>query len=124
MAFLFGLIEIILLAIVVLDTLGFLIQNKRKPDDSNPHDYNRLIFTWTFFFVFKALTCCSGSGLISGFFALLGLLAKAYISIPLLGGTQKLYDVLVRDNSFGIAAKKYIHLIKEKLNPEEKHKTG
>jgi hypothetical protein len=124
MAFLFGLIEILLLSIVILDTLGFIIQNKRNPNNSNPRDYNRLIFTWTFFLAIKAMTCCSSGGILGNFVGMLGLLAKAYISIPLLGGTEKLYDLLVENNYFGNTIKKYVSAIKSRLNPEDKQKTG
>jgi hypothetical protein len=107
MAFLFSLVELLLLGVVALDTLGFVYHQRKNPDSANIRDYRRLIFTWVFFFALRAVQCSHCLGFLSGIVDLLSLVAKAYISIPLLKGTDTLFKLLVEDNLAGA----YLHRI-------------
>lgn len=97
MTFFFNFVEIILLSIICIDTLGFLGES-RKGSKANLRDFHRICFTWIFFLIFRSISCSTCSGIIGHFYGMLMLLAKVYVAIPLLGGTQKLYDMVVEKN--------------------------
>ena len=63
MSCLSGIFELVLLAVVLLDTLGFIVQLRRN-GYSDVKDFTRVCFTWVFFFVIKSLfcSCCYGFG--------------------------------------------------------------
>lgn len=124
MALLFGLLDLVLLGLVALDTLGFLVQLRKRPESADINDYKRLCFTWVFLLAIRSITCCSCSGILGNFICMLSLLAKAYVSIPMLRGTDKLYNILIEQNYVGNSIKGYVNMIKQKLNPEEKTKTS
>jgi hypothetical protein len=98
MAFLFNVIELVLLGIVALDTLGYIAENRKHPVSRNQQDYLRLCYTWVFFFALRALPCFSWLGFIGSIIGMLQLMAKVYISIPALGGTEKMYRILIEEN--------------------------
>ena len=58
------------------------------------------------------MTCCSCTGLIANFFKLIGTVAKIYLAIPLLGGTNKLYDFLITQNKGEEYYNKAVEVIK------------
>lgn len=124
MAFILNLVEFLLMAIVSLDTLGFVVQMRKNPNAANANvkDFNRLCFTWVFFFVLRALTCSSCNGYIGSFLCMLTLIAKAYISIPLLHGTEKLYHLFIEENLLGNYVKNIGNIVKERLGGEAKEK--
>lgn len=111
MAFIFFFVDLIVLAFMSLDTL-ILLNQLRKKDMCDADDYKRVIFTWIFVLTVRSLTCCSCTGLIANFFKLIGTVAKIYLAIPLLGGTNKLYDFLITQNKGEEYYNKAVEVIK------------
>jgi hypothetical protein len=111
MGYIFSILEIVLLALLSFDTLGFLVAQKKNNANVNISDYHRLCFTWVFFFALRAICPC-GNGFFSNIVQMLTLFAKAYITIPMLGGTEKLYRSIVEENIFSQYIKGYIAALK------------
>ena len=120
MSILVNLVDLLLTAVVALDTIGFLV-NLRKKKESDPKDFYRLTFTWIAFMVLKMLSCgCSGT---LGFLwnsAIVGL--KGIIAIPKTGGAEKLNTILIEQNMAVQYAKLAIDMVKEKLGNVSKVK--
>ena len=116
MAFIFFLVDTLVLALMTLDTLSLLVQ-LRKTNKCDSQDYTRVIFTWIFVLTVRALTTCSCTGLIANFFKLLGMVAKLYLAVPLLGGSNKLYDILITQNKGAEYYQKAIELVKTYTMP-------
>jgi len=104
MSYVLTFLDILLMLVVCVDTLGFIVHNRKNPLSSDPKDYLRLCYTWVFFLVIKSLSCCCCAGLIGNFMNILSIVAKAYISIPMFHGAEKLFTTLVEQN----AGKQYI----------------
>jgi hypothetical protein len=116
MSFLLNFSELIVLALLAIDTLGFVAHNRKNPLSSNQKDFLRLCFSWVFVFALRAVFCTScSSGVFANFYQLIGFIAKAYVCIPMFNGTEKLYTSLIEQN----AAKHYVDLavnmVKEKM---------
>jgi hypothetical protein len=120
MTFLFNFVEIILLLFSTIDTLGFIAEN-RKWARTDSKDYLRICFTWIFFLIFRAISCNTCSGIIGHFYGMLMLLAKLYVTLPVLGGTEKLYDSIVEKNSLPNYIKNIFGNIKSQMVVKEEH---
>ncbi len=120
MSILVNLVDIILTAVVALDTIGFLV-NLRKGKESSPKDLYRITFTWIAFMLLKGLSCgCSG---VLGFVWNSAIVAiKAFIAIPKTGGADKLNTLLVEQNVALQYIKLAVDVVKEKLGLVEKVK--
>jgi hypothetical protein len=118
MAFLLNLVELLLLVLVSLDTLGFIYQNRKNQGASNQRDWLRICYTWVFFLILRSLTCYSSTGYIANFISMLTLLGKIYISVPLLNGTEKLYTLLIEQNAAAHYVRVVVEMVKQKMNPE------
>lgn len=116
MAFLFFIVDLLVLALMTLDTLSLLMQ-LRKKNMCEAKDYTRVIFTWIFVLTVRSLTCCSCTGLIANFFKLLGTVAKVYLAVPLLGGSNKLYDILITQNKGAEFYQKAVEIVKAYTMP-------
>lgn len=91
MSFLYSLIDLILTTLIVLDTLGLVVQySQKKSADSK--DYTRVCFTWLFFLTLKSFTLNDGEGYFRKTLILLFLLAKIFVVLPILGGTMLIYN--------------------------------
>lgn len=108
-------VEFLLMVILAIDTLGFIVQNRKNTGNTSQQDYLRTCFNWVFFLTLNSLTCSSG-GYIAGIFNFFLFLVKVYVSIPMLRGTEKLYTLLIEEN----AAKHYFAMIANMI----KEKTG
>lgn len=111
MAFLFFVVDLLVLALMTLDTL-ILLNQLRKKNMCDADDYKRVIFTWIFVLTVRSLTCCSCTGIIATFVKLLGTVAKIYLAIPLLGGSNKFYDFLITQNKGAEYYNKAVEVIK------------
>ncbi len=120
MSILVNLLDLVVTAVIALDTIGFLV-NLRKNKVSESKDFYRLTFTWIVFMVLKSLSCgCSGT---LGFLwnsAIVGL--KTFVAIPKTGGAEKLNAVLVEQNLALQYAKLAVDIVKEKLGLLSKSK--
>lgn len=116
MAFLFCLIDFLVLGLMSLDTLSLLNQIRKK-GQTDKQDYTRVIFTWIFVLTIRFLTCCSCTGLIANFFKLLGTVAKVYLALPILRGTNTVYDFLIEKKNGEKYMNKAIEIFKTYAMP-------
>ena len=114
MSFLFGLLDLVLTAVLLLDTLG-LVYQYRKTGDCNGKDYSRVCFSWILFFTFSKLLTCNWKGFFGTLFRLLIFGAKAYVTIPLLDGTMKLNKYFIEDKNGERIYNQVVGLVKSKL---------
>jgi len=116
MSFLFGLFDFLLTVILTLDTISLLNQLK-KSNTCDSKDYKRVCFTWIFFLLIKSLTCCNcKQGFLCTACKFLLLCAKAYIVIPLINGTNTIYDFCIEKGKIQEFAKKGIDFVKSKIS--------
>lgn len=111
MSFIFCLIDLVLISVITLDTLG-LINQLRKTSHCDLKDYTRVCFTWIFFLFVSSITNCNCQGFCTKVWSFLGLALRIYIAIPLLGGTLKLHHFLIEQNKGVEYAKKAVDVIK------------
>ncbi len=116
MSFIFNLGEIVLMVLLSLDTLGFVYQNRKNPQGVNQKDYFRLCFSWIFFLALRCLfclVCCLG--FFSGIFQIVGFAAKAFVTIPMLNGSEIVYTKLVEENVARGYVQQVVNIVKEKI---------
>ena len=109
MSFVFGLLDMLLTAVMLFDTLGLIYQFRKSSVD--PKEYVRVCFSWILFLTISTLFSCSWKGFFGTLIRLIIFLAKAAVTIPLLGGTMKIHKYLITDGN----AEKYINLVYEKI---------
>jgi len=86
-------IEFLLFTVLSYDTLGYL-RTINKNKDASKEDYSRLVFTWIFQFslcYLSCMLCCLP------LIAELSLVAKIFITIPLLQGTNRVKKIIFED---------------------------
>ena len=120
MSFLLALVDLLLLTVVLYDTLGFIAHNRKDPQNSNQQDYSRICFTWIFYLAVRSVVCSSCTGYMGSFLYLLSIVFKAYISLPVLHGTEKLYNVLIEQNVLRGYFEKLSTTIKDKVVEQKK----
>jgi hypothetical protein len=120
MTLFFNLVEIVLLSFLAIDTLGFIAEN-RKWSRMDGKDYLRICFNWVFFLIFRTISCSTCSGIIGHFYGMLMLLAKLYVTVPLLGGTEKLYDLVIEKNVLPSYIKDIFGNLKSQMVVKEEH---
>ena len=109
MSFVFGLLDMLLIAVMLFDTLGLIYQFRKSSVDQK--EYVRVCFSWILFLTISTLFSCSWKGFFGTLIRLIIFLAKAAVTIPLLGGTMKIHKYLIIDGN----AEKYINLVYEKI---------
>ena len=109
MSFVFGLLDMLLTAVMLFDTLGLIYQFRKSSVD--PKEYVRVCFSWILFLTISTLFSCSWKGFFGTLIRLIIFLAKAAVTIPLLGGTMKIHKYLIIDGN----AENYINLVYEKI---------
>ena len=111
MSFFFGLLDFVLTAILLFDTLG-LIYQFRKSMSVVPKEYVRVCFSWILFLTISSLFSCEREGYFGTLIRLIILSSKIYVTIPLLGGTMKIHKYLIDDRN----AEKYIKKVADIIN--------
>ena len=114
MSFLFGLLDLVLTAVLLFDTLG-LVYQYRKKGDCKGRDYSRVCFSWILFFTLSKLLSCNRKGFLGTLFRLIIFGAKAYVTIPLLDGTMKLNKYFIEDKNGERILNQVCALVKSKL---------
>ncbi len=114
MSLIFSLVEFLIFGIITLDTLGFIVAYKKKPQNADHDDYTRVCFTWVFVLAIRTLMCCGSTGFFAGIFSLVALAAKVYVTIPKIGGANKVYTMLFKE----AFVQKQIKSIQEKFMPK------
>ena len=113
MSFIFGLLDALLTSIMLFDTLGIIYQFRKS--SVNPKEYVRICFSWILFLTICTLFSCSWKGFFGTLIRLLILSAKIYVTIPILGGTNKIHKYLIEDGK-GVEYFNKVHgFIKSKL---------
>ena len=114
MSFIFGLFDVVLTTIMLFDTLGIIYQF-RKEGTVKPEEYRRLCFSWILFLTICSLFSCSCKGFFGTLIRLIILAAKIFVTIPILGGTNKIYDFLITKKNGEKYFNQVVGIIKSKL---------
>ena len=109
MSFVFGLLDMLLTAVMLFDTLGLIYQFRKSSVD--PKEYVRVCFSWILFLTISTLFSCSWKGFFGTLIRLIIFLAKAAVTIPALKGTMKIHKFLIEDGN----GEKYFNQIYEKI---------
>ena len=108
MSFVFGLLDFVLTAVLLFDTLG-LIYQFRKSMSVSPKEYVRICFSWILFLTIGSLFSCARKGFFGTLIRLIIFASKAFVTLPILGGTMKVHKYLIDDGN----ADKYINKVTE-----------
>ena len=108
MSFVFGLLDFVLTAVLLFDTLG-LIYQFRKSMSVEPNEYVRICFSWILFLTICSLFSCERKGFFGTLIRLIIFASKAFVTLPILGGTVKVHKYLIDDRN----ADKYINKVSE-----------
>ena len=108
MSFVFGLLDFVLTAVLLFDTLG-LIYQFRKQMSVDPKEYVRICFSWILFLTICSLFSCERKGFFGTLIRLIIFASKAFVTLPILGGTMKVHKYLIDDGN----ADKYINKVSE-----------
>ena len=98
MTFFFGLLDVVLTAILLFDTIGlaYLIRREGKSD---PKENIRVCLSWILFLTICNLFICNRPGFFGILLRLIFFLAKAFVVIPKANGTLKIYEYLVESGN-------------------------
>ena len=114
MSFFFGLLDTLLTAILLFDTLGLIYQFRKSSVE--PKEYIRVCFSWILFLSIGTLFSCYLKGFFGTLIRLIIFCAKAFVVIPLLGGTNKIYKYLIEDGNGEMYYNKVLNIVKTKLS--------
>ena len=114
MTFFFGLLDVILTTVMLFDTLGLAFQFRRD-GSCDTKEYIRVCLSWILFLTICNLFSCNKKGFFGVIMRLIIFLAKASVSLPIVGGTLKIYKYLVEDGHAGLWYKKISGIVKSKL---------
>ena len=98
MTFLFGLLDVLLTTVLLFDSLGLAYQF-RKEGSVDKKEYIRVCFTWLLFLTLCSLLSCEKKGFLGTIIRLVFFGVKAFIALPILGGTLKIYKYLIEDGN-------------------------
>jgi len=98
MTFFFGLLDVVLTAILLFDTIGlaYLIRREGKSD---PKEYIRVCLSWILFLTICNLFICNRPGFFGILLRLIFFFAKTFLVIPKANGTLKIYEYLVESGN-------------------------
>ena len=114
MTFFFGLLDVILTTVMLFDTLGLAFQFRRD-GSCDTKEYIRVCLSWILFLTICNLFSCNKKGFFGVIMRLVIFLAKASVSLPIVGGTLKIYKYLVEDGHAELWYKKISGIVKSKL---------
>ena len=114
MSFVFGLLDFVLTLVLLFDTLG-LIYQFRKSKSVDPKEYVRICFSWILFLTIGSLFSCERKGFFGTLIRLIIFAAKAFVTLPILGGTVKVHKYLIDDGNAEKYIKKVTDLVNSKL---------
>ncbi len=114
MTFFFGLLDVLLTSIMLFDTLGLAYQ-LRKQGTCEKDDYLRICLSWILFLTICNLFSCNRKGFLGILVRLIIFLAKAFVTLPITGGTLKIHKYLIEDGNAEKWYKKIMELVKSKL---------
>ena len=115
MSFLFCIFDVLLTAIMLFDTLGLIYQFRKSQESVDSKDYIRICFSWVLYYIICSLFSCSWKGVIGTLIRLIILLAKIYVTIPKIGGTNTIFKYLIEDKKGEEYYTKISEFVKAKL---------
>ena len=115
MTFFFGLLDVILTSVLLFDTLGLAFQF-RKDGSCDTKEYVRVCLSWILFLTICNLFSCERKGFVGILIRLIIFLAKASVSLPIIGGTLKIYKYLIEDRNAELIYQKVSGIVSSKLN--------
>ena len=115
MSFVFGLLDFVLTAVLLFDTLG-LIYQFRKSISVSPNEYVRICFSWILFLTIGSLFSCERKGFFGTLIRLIIFASKAFVTLPILGGTMKVHKYLIDDGNVDKYINKVTEFIKSKAS--------
>ena len=114
MSFFFGLLDVILTSVLLFDTLGLAFQF-RKDGSCDTKEYVRVCLSWILFLTICNLFSCERKGFFGFLMKLIIFIAKASVSLPIVGGTLRIHKYLVEDRNAELIYQKLSGIIKSKL---------
>jgi hypothetical protein len=93
MAIVVFVLDLLINALVVVDTLGLVVATRKNPDAVNTHDMERVCFTWICFAILTPMLCCT-CGIIGTILSFIAIVAKLWIGLPKLGGSETIYKMV------------------------------
>ena len=114
MSFVFGLLNLVLTLVLLFDTLG-LIYQFRTSKSVERKEYVRIYFSWVLFLTIGSLFSCERKGFFGTLIRLIIFAAKAFVTLPILGGTMKVHKYLIDDGNAEKYIKKVTDLVNSKL---------
>ena len=115
MSLLFGFLDLVLILIMLFDTLGLIYQFRKNKENVKPEEYIRICFSWILFLTIYNTFSCSWKGFFGTLIRLILFAAKAYVTIPLCGGSLKLHKILIEDGKAEEYFYKVLNMVKSKL---------
>ena len=115
MSLLFGFLDLVLILIMLFDTLGLIYQFRKNKENVKPPEYIRICFSWILFLTIYNTFSCSWKGFFGTLIRLILFAAKAYVTIPILGGSLKLHKILIDDGKAEECFNKTLNLVKSKI---------
>ena len=115
MSFLFSFFDMVLIVIMLFDTLGLIYQFRKTKENVKKEDYIRIYFSWILFLTIYNTFSCSWKGFFGTLIRLILFAAKAYVTIPLCGGSLKLHKILIEDGKAEEYFYKVLNMVKSKL---------
>ena len=115
MSFLFSFFDMVLIVIMLFDTLGLIYQFRKTKENVKTEDYIRIYFSWILFLTIYSTFSCSWKGFFGTLIRLILFAAKAYVTIPLCGGSLKLHKILIEDGKAEEYFYRVLNMIKSKL---------
>ena len=115
MSFLVGFFDMVLIVIMLFDTLGLIYQFRKSKENVKKDDYIRIYFSWILFLTIYSTFSCSWKGFFGTLIRLILFAAKAYVTIPICGGSLKLHKILIEDGKAEEYFYKVLNMAKAKL---------
>ena len=117
MSFLVYMIDIILLVLHILNTLGLLNQLRKTKTCKNDH-YKSVCLSWILYLCLHPLTKCSCKSLFAGLLRLIGIFGKIYVIIPLFRGAIKIYDIFVEKGMIKTIYESVLNIVQKCVAPK------
>ena len=108
MTFFFGFLDLLLTSVLIYDTLG-IVYAIRKGNQCEDKEYTRICFSWILFLSISYYISCDRKGFFGTLIRLILFEAKAFVVLPILGGTSKINKFLFEDGN----AEKYYKQAKD-----------
>ena len=110
MTFFFGVLDLVLTSVLIYDTLGF-VYAIRKGNQLENKEYTRICFSWILFLTLSHYISCNWKGFFGVLIRFIIFICKAFVVLPVLGGTSRIDKFLFEDGN----AKKYYKQAKDFL---------